>query len=125
MIERREIPNDVPRQLKPLYPKGLCTYLQKYLPMNPATVAEKYTGPVLLIQGEKDAQTNPKLDLPPLEAALKARKSGSVETFIVKDGCHNLKRVSGPLNPGLTGPVDSDMLNKTVNWLRTNLAEKK
>ena len=115
----------MPRELKPLYPKGFATYLQKYLPMNPATVAAKYSGPMLLIQGEKDAQTNPNLDLPPLEAALKARSSGSVEVFLVKDGSHNLKRVSGPLDPGFTGPVDADMLNKTINWLRTNLAGTK
>ncbi|MBI1825841.1 MAG: alpha/beta hydrolase [Planctomycetes bacterium] len=124
-IEQGKIRDEVPNDLKGLYPKGFGTYLQKYLALNPSELVAQYAGPVLLIQGEKDAQTNPKLDLPLLEAASKARKSGSVETFIVKDGSHNLKRTSGPLDPGFTGPVDADMLNKTVNWLRTNLAERK
>jgi len=124
VIENGQIPNDPPRELKLLYPRGLGRYLQKYLPINPATVAAKYTGPVMLIQGEKDTQTSPTLDLPPLEAALKARSSGSVEVFMVKDGSHNLKRVTGPTDPGYSGPVDPDALNKMVNWLRTNLADR-
>lgn len=120
-IDRAEIPDDVPDILKPLYPKGLGKYLQKYLPMNPAELAGKYAGPVLLLQGDADAQTNVKLDTPPLKAALEARKAGSVEAFIVVGASHNLKRISNPLDPGISGPVVPDVLNRTVRWLKENL----
>jgi len=49
----------------------LTPWFRHFLTYDPKPVLEKVKCPVLAICGEKDTQVDPKLNLPPIEAALK------------------------------------------------------
>jgi pimeloyl-ACP methyl ester carboxylesterase len=56
----------------------LTPWFRHFLSYDPAPVLQKVKCPVLAINGEKDLQVDPKQNLPPIEAALKAGGNGDV-----------------------------------------------
>jgi len=58
----------------------LSPWFRHFLTYDPQPALEKVTCPVLAICGEKDTQVDPKLNLPPIEAALK--KAGNRDVTI-------------------------------------------
>src|SRR5262245_22587727 len=58
----------------------LSPWFRHFLTYDPKPALEKVTCPVLAICGEKDTQVDPKLNLPPIEAALK--KAGNKDVTI-------------------------------------------
>ena len=60
----------------------LTPWFRHFLKYDPKPVLEKVTCPVLAICGEKDLQVDPKLNLPPIEAAL---KTAGNKDFTVKE----------------------------------------
>ena len=60
----------------------LTPWFRHFLTYDPAPVLEKVKCPVLAINGEKDLQVDPKQNLPPIEAALKA---GGNADFTLKE----------------------------------------
>lgn len=113
------LPKDAPPAgLGALFPASALKLLRAYFTNEPVKQVLAFKGPVLVIQGEKDAQVSVTRDTPPLEAALRSRIEGTTEVKIVSMASHNLKIVNGDADPGLSGPVASDVLNTLVDWLR-------
>lgn len=113
------VPPDPPPGLGPLFPPSALKLLRAYFTVEPARLASKFAGPVLVVQGEKDIQVSPIRDAPPLMEALKARGKGSAELFIVPSASHNLKSVGDPnKEPAFAGPIVPEAMNKIVDWLQ-------
>lgn len=113
------LPGDLPAGLRPLFNPTVLDILRSYFTIDPAELAKAYKGPVLIVQGDRDAQVSAERDTPRLEGALKAREAGSVRTLIVPGASHNLKEAggTGPL-AGFTGPVKPEALEGVVGWLK-------
>jgi acetyl esterase/lipase len=119
--ENGQIPPDVPPGLKVLYPQSASLFLRDTLNLDPTTLVKKYPGPVLVLNGEFDSQVSPSRDAAMLFSTLQTRKSSVQTLLIVPSASHNLKKVNGPLDAGLTGPVDSSALAELKTWLSKNL----
>jgi hypothetical protein len=113
-----EVPRDVPPALAPLYPPYIGRFLQRLLEVDPADLAAKLRGPVLVVQGAKDLQVSAERDAPRLEAALRRRDGGHTCEVVVLDGAsHNLKRVRTEGEHAFFGPVVPELRTKLVGWL--------
>lgn len=107
--------------LEYLFPASAAKLLQVELAFDPATILPDFSGPVLVVQGEKDIQISAVRDAPLLAAALKRRKQGKAEVFLAPAASHNLKRVENEnTEPGFAGPVVPAVLDKIAAWLRGN-----
>ena len=111
-----KVPADVPPGLAALYPPYLGRFLQSALTANPAALATKFPGPVLLIQGAGDVQISPAGDARALDAALRRRPKDNHELALIPGASHNLKRISSPNDPAFTGPVVPEALTKMLQW---------
>jgi len=114
-------PNILPG-LAPLFPPTALKLLQVELALDPAKVLSAYSGPVLVIQGEKDIQVSPVNDFPLVQSALKQRKGGTYRAVVVLSASHNLKKVENEnVEPGFAGPVLPQVLDNISGWLRQTL----
>ena len=115
-------PPNPPQGLGPLFnPSGL-KLLQVELALDPAKLLSAYSGPVLVIQGEKDIQISPTKDFPVLQSALKERKKGTYKGVVVLTASHNLKRVENEnVEPGFTGPVVPNALDTISDWMKQTM----
>lgn len=104
------IPRDVPAGLKALYPQSASLFLQDVLNLDPTTLAKKYSGPALIVNGELDTQASSIRDAKALYSAFQARKTASQKLIVIQSASHNLKKVNGSFEPGFVGPVDSNAL---------------
>lgn len=112
-------PPNPPLGMAALFPPSAIKLMQSYFTNDPAMIASAFSGPVLIVQGQKDIQVLAKKDTPRLLAALKARKKGHVEAFVVPSASHNLKQVNNEnVEPGFTGPVAPLAIEKVVSWLK-------
>jgi hypothetical protein len=111
-----KVPPDVPAELAPVFPSYLSRYLHSTFMLDPAADAKLFDGPALIVQGQKDIQVSPDRDAPKLKSAIK-----NSELFYVPGASHCMKAVSGPTDPGLTGPMLPDALDKISSWLKANL----
>lgn len=116
------VPPNPPQGLAALFPPNATKIMKSYFTNDPAKMVATYPGPVLVIQGEKDIQVQAKIDTPLLAKAIRARKKGASEIFIVPSASHNLKLVKDPdKEPGFAGPVVPAALDKIVTWLKANI----
>jgi hypothetical protein len=113
-----KVPDDVPTELKSVFPHYLNKYLHDLFCFDPAKAAAAFHGPVLVVQGDKDVQVSPTRDAPALMAAIPA---GHGELYVVKGGSHCLKHPTNPLDPGLSGTTDSAALDKISSWSLAHL----
>jgi fermentation-respiration switch protein FrsA (DUF1100 family) len=97
--------------------------LPSLLATDPARLAADVRGPVLVIQGDMDAQISVERDLPALADALEARDAGETERVVVENGSHSLKASAGEGDPGFAGPMLDDARDAIVRWVVTHLAE--
>lgn len=105
----------------------LSPWFRHFLTYDPKPVLEKVKCPVLAICGEKDLQVDPKLNLPPIEAALKAAGNSD---YTVKElpGLNHLFQASQ------TGAISEyQQIEETINpaalevvsaWLQQRVAAK-
>ena len=115
--------NPPPSGLEGLFPPGAAKLLRVELAFDPAAVLPVYSGPVLVVQGEKDIQISATRDAPVIEAALKQRKRGAYEVFFVPSASHNLKKVDNEnVEPGFAGPVVPAALDKIAAWMKKTLS---
>lgn len=115
------IPASPPAGLGALFPASAAKLLHVELGFDPTGPLSAFAGPVLVLQGEKDIQISATRDTPLLEAALKARKGGTYELLIVPSASHNLKRIANEnVEPGITGPVAPEALDKIAAWMKRN-----
>ena len=114
-------PSEVPAGLASLYPPYLGKFLHSELQFDPAKAAQKYQGPVLILQGECDQQVSPTLDAKALHDALKARKKDSCELFISPKSSHNLKVIRSETDLGFVGDIEPTTLSKVISWTTRTL----
>lgn len=110
------MPADMPIGLKPLFNASVAKLLHAYFTIDPAELAKKVRGPVLILQGEKDAQVSAERDLPRLESALRSREGRSVEVVVVEGASHNFKEVKGEDDLAFMGPVMPRALEGIGEW---------
>jgi len=115
-------PANLLQGLAPLFPPTALKLLQVELALDPVKVLSAYSGPVLVIQGEKDIQISPVNDFPLLQSALKERKRGTYKAVVVLSASHNLKKVENEnAEPGFTGPVAPHVLDNISEWMKQTL----
>jgi pimeloyl-ACP methyl ester carboxylesterase len=104
-------------------PRGryLLTYLRGWLPLDPAHLATRTSAAVLILQGDSDQQISADRDALRLAAALRER-AGAVSRLVAVDGAsHNFKRVAGPTDHGITGPVMPEAMDALLRWVAETL----
>ena len=111
-----KVPADVPFGLASVFPGYLNRYLHSTFTLNPVDDAKLYTGPTLVVQGQKDIQVSAERDAPRLKAALK-----NGELYLVPNGTHCMKTYVGSTDPGFSGPVIPAVLSKVSGWLGKKL----
>ncbi|MBS0522724.1 MAG: alpha/beta fold hydrolase [Proteobacteria bacterium] len=117
IIETGHAPDDTPQELKLVFPASAGAFLQRALTFDPARALEAIDASCLLLQGSADTQVVPMADVQPLVDALSQRsRAGEVAVFPMVS--HNLKAVSGPNDPGFTGPIASPVADKLSSWLK-------
>ncbi|TYP82885.1 alpha/beta hydrolase family protein [Blastococcus xanthinilyticus] len=92
---------------------------REFLAHDPREDLRRISAPVLAITGAKDLQVPPE-DL----AVVAGTAAGPVETHLVPDLTHTLRRQPGPASLGaykkeLRSPVDDEVLGTVVDWCRT------
>ncbi len=119
-IERTGVvPDDVPAGLAALYPPYIGKFYRSVQLADPAKLAAQFSGPVLVIQGQKDVQVSAERDLPALKAALSRRTHGTYQVSLIPNASHNLKLVTNESDPGMAGPVAPEALSALCGWLHT------
>ncbi len=117
----RKPPADLHPALMSLFNASSLGVLRAYFTLEPAELAAGYPGPVLVVQGEHDAQVTVADDLPPLKSALIGREGVGARVHLVKGASHNFKKVGSPTEPGFAGPVVPDALDAIGSWLTETL----
>jgi pimeloyl-ACP methyl ester carboxylesterase len=122
--EHGTVPRDVPPDLAALYPPYAGRFLQSLFRSSPAEVAARLTGPVLVIQGEKDLQVSAERDAPVLVAALKNRAGKPRSDLVLVNGAsHNLKHVAKDGEHAFFGPIVPFAARSISGWLTQTLAQ--
>jgi alpha-beta hydrolase superfamily lysophospholipase len=117
-----KVPLDVPAGLAALYPSYIGKFYLGELKADPAKLAAKFPGPVLILQGEKDVQVSAKADAPALDKALKSR-TGDAHTLAVIPGVsHNLKPVKNESDPAFAGDMAPEAMSRLSAWLKAKLS---
>lgn len=117
------LPQDLPMGLRALFNPTAISLLKSYFTIEPADLAAKVIGPVLILQGDADAQISVERDMPRLDGALRKRDSGGVTTVIITGASHNLKDTTDNPN-GFTGPVSPAALDAIADWARVTLTRE-
>lgn len=116
-----KIPDNVPPGLTNLYPAYLGPFLQAWFKLDPVALATRYSGPVLIVQGDADMQVSPERDALTLDRALQRRTNDDHALVIVPRGSHNLKPLQNDKDPGFQGEIDPSVIERTASWLLSRL----
>jgi len=115
------IPPNAPEGLGPLFNPSSRSLMRSYLTIDPLLLLAKFSGPVLVLQGAKDIQVSPERDAAALVKTLDKR-GGSHDYLLVAGASHNFKAVvNSEIDPGFTGPMLKEALDKLTSWLKNNL----
>jgi hypothetical protein len=121
IVETGTVPDDVPPSLGAFFQKNVADLLSHELALDPAELARKVRGPVLILHGEHDIQVPPKDHVERLAGGLREREKGSVDVVLVPGASHNLKPVGAPEEPGFEGEVVPLALSELRAWLGNEL----
>ena len=116
----RRVPADVPADLAALFPPYIGPFLYGELGFDAANTLLTLKQPCLLLHGGADQQVVPMGEIQPLIDALD-RRAGPAEAVVVPLVSHNLKSVSGPGDPGFTGPIAPAIAFNLRGWLASTL----
>ncbi len=116
ILETGRVPPNLPPELQLLFPLYAGPFLQKLLTFDPAVLLAESRMPCLLVQGGADRQVVPMEDVQPLIDALRTR-GVSGEAVVIPQVSHNLKAVTGPLDPGFAGPLSPAVAAALLKWL--------
>ena len=112
----RPLPPNTPAELKALYNPTVIDILTNYVRIDPAELAKKCVGPVLVLNGGDDTQVSPTLDAPRLARALRSRDKGAVKMVIVPGASHNLKSTAQQGPDAFGGTVVPEAMEAIVGW---------
>jgi uncharacterized protein len=111
------VPTDTPAELKLIFPANAGPFFRGALTFDPAQAVAAIDAACLLLHGGADAQVVPMAEIQPLVDAL-ARRDKPGEILVAPAVSHNLKAVTGPTDPGFTGPIAQPIADKLSSWLR-------
>jgi pimeloyl-ACP methyl ester carboxylesterase len=111
------VPQKVPAALSGLYPSYSGPFLQAQLKLDPAELAQRYNGPVLLLQGDADIQVSAERDALALDRALQKRGNDDHALVLLPRTSHNLKPLQGDKDPGFEGEIDPTLTDRIATWL--------
>ena len=121
LIEGKGLPKNPPTGLESLFNPTSYYLMSSYCRIDPADLAKKVNGPVLVLNGKNDAQVSAVKDTPRLLDALKARSGQKLESLIVPDTSHNFKSTKGATDDAFTGSIVSDALALILKFAKANL----
>jgi dienelactone hydrolase len=122
IVETGKLPANVHPNLAGLYNAASLSLIHSYLTIDPIEPLKKYTGPVLVLNGEKDAQIRATVDAKRLFEAASSRNKTKQELAIIAGASHNLKVLKDDKDPGFEGPVAPEALEKITAFLKAQLA---
>lgn len=99
-----------------LYPAYLAPFWAGLAALEPAALAARCNGPILLLAGEADVQVLADKDMPALTEGFARRSVGPAPTIaVVSKASHNLK-AAGPDPQGVSGPLHPDVPAILTDW---------
>lgn len=119
-----EVPADLPPAMQPLFPRYLGPFFRSLFAVDPAALATRFAGPVLMLQGESDLQVSAERDAAPLEAALRRRAGGDQTLRLFAKLSHNFKPASGPADHAVAGPLPAEVSASLTDWLAARLGKR-
>lgn len=122
LIEKGKLPEKVHPNLAALYNGSTVSLMRSYLTVDPIVPLKKFTGPVLVLNGENDVQIRATVDAKRLFEAASSRKDTTQELAIIDGASHNLKTVKeGDAMSAFVGPVVPQALEKITAFLKKHL----
>ncbi|MBS4045379.1 MAG: alpha/beta hydrolase family protein [Ferrovibrio sp.] len=112
-----KVPEKLPQALNGLYPFYSGPFWQAQLKLDPAELARRYPGPVLLVQGEADIQISADRDATALDNALKRRAEDDHTLILLPRTSHALKVLQNDKDPGFEGEIDPALIERMATWL--------
>lgn len=112
-----QVPEKLPPALKGLYPFYSGPFWQAQLKLDPAELARRYPGPVLLVQGEADIQISADRDAVALDRALQARSNDDHTLILLPRTSHALKPLQNDKDMGFEGEIDPALIERMATWL--------
>ncbi len=107
--------------LAALFPPNHGKFLESFLGFDPIPAAGKTHLPILILQGEFDAQVSPADDAAKLHEALLQREKCD-QTIAIQPGLsHNFKHVADANQPGFSGEIPARTLDALADWLKSRL----
>lgn len=100
--------------LAALFSPGTAKYFQTILALDPAPLLKGYGGEVLVVQGEMDSQVSATKDFPILKTIAESKKGA--RAVLVPKASHNLKSVTAPTDPGVSGPPEPYVVKALTDW---------
>lgn len=112
-------PSAIHPGLRGLYPPYLEPFWRSLAALDPAALAARHAGPVLVLAGREDVQVSADRDAGILAAALGAASdaAGTRRLAVIAGASHNLKAVAGPADPGRAGPIHREAAAALAGWL--------
>ncbi len=121
LVNHLPLPGTPPKGLESLFNPTALDLIGSYCRIDPAELAKKYEGPVLVMNGKHDTQVSAERDAPVLIATFKARKNGVLDSLLVPDASHNFKSTKDGNDDAFTGPMIPEALAKIVEFAKKNL----
>jgi len=112
-----KVPEKLPQALNGLYPFYSGPFWQAQLKLDPAELARRYPGPVLLVQGEADIQISADRDATALDNALKRRAEDDHTLILLPRTSHALKPLQNDKDMGFEGEIDPQLIERIATWL--------
>lgn len=111
------VPEKLPQALNGLYPSYSGLFWQAQLQLDPADLARRYAGPVMILQGDADIQISAERDAVALDRALQKRSTDDHTLVMLPRTSHNLKRLQDDKDQGFAGEIDPAVTDRIAIWL--------
>ncbi len=121
LASRKPLPPNVPAGLESLFNATTEDIVGAYCRIDPIDFAKKVSGPVLVMNGQKDTQVSAERDTPRLVAALKTRGFDKVESLTVPNASHNFKSTVKAGDDAFEGPMVPEPLALIIKFAKANL----
>lgn len=112
-----KVPEKLPQALNGLYPSYSGPFWQAQLRLDPAELALRYAGPVMIVQGDADTQISAERDAVALDRALQKRRADDHALVLLPRTSHNLKQLQDDKDQGFAGEVDPALTDRIAVWL--------